>query len=76
MDLVAERRNQRAGLKFSGRYRQARGNRAAVRGCEKIVFQTDEILSAVIVFVKFVEFVARKDATNSTNQVLHSLRES
>jgi len=31
------------------------------------VFQTNDIQMAVIVFVKFVEFVANKTATNSTN---------
>jgi len=29
-----------------------------------IVFQTNDIQTAVIVFVKFVEFVANKTATN------------
>jgi len=32
-----------------------------------IVFQTNDIQTAVIVFVEFVEFVANKTATNSTN---------
>ena len=33
----------------------------------EIVFQSDAIQIAVIVFVKFVEFVASKTATNFTN---------
>jgi len=34
---------------------------------KKLLFQTNDVETAVIVFVKFVEFVATKAATNSTN---------